>query len=588
MRKYFTDLKQKTPQAIAPTIVAALIFLITYFCFGAANSMIAPFATLSYLGFRNMKDNLGCMVRHYLIYLVMTLAAFAAMSGLALCILINAAALFWIAYLLINEYQPTNYFPAGMALIFFQIAPVHTLPDLGIRLAALTVSFAIIFAFVLIPSLLRPKNGPLLGYINEAFSVCGQILALTEAVQTQSESSDPTQILSESKTISGAGKDSETEKKTPLDSQTGKDQTASIRTLFAQIEALRPKIRELNHAISMEIYSYNRASLQRKGRVNWFCRFILFFQSFDFLTRDLKDRESLLQAKKLYEKYLDMIQTVTPSPDYKKLTLRYNRPDLRNFRFRFALRMMIVMTPVLVFCYLTSFENVYWLAISVFFMMIPYSVETKRRVKERVTGSIIGILACFVLFTVFPGLPARIVIMSIANFFIYSAGSYASMVAYITCSALAIQTVDAFVLAALGERLLYTLIGAVIALLANKFIFPIRMNKQIEYMSEILFRIRHLLVQLGQGHDASGDSVPSDETAIFVSFGRRLKKADPLDDACRNHQTDQLIIKSYLISKRIEQLDKSMPESMRDPNLPQQELEHMKFMTEYIIQNSDF
>ena len=117
MRKYFTDLKQKTPQAIAPTIVAALIFLITYFCFGAANSMIAPFATLSYLGFRNMKDNLGCMVRHYLIYLVMTLAAFAAMSGLALCILINAAALFWIAYLLINEYQPTNYFPAGMALI---------------------------------------------------------------------------------------------------------------------------------------------------------------------------------------------------------------------------------------------------------------------------------------------------------------------------------------------------------------------------------------------------------------------------------------------------------------------------------------
>jgi hypothetical protein len=52
MKNYLQNLKTKAPSAIAPTIVAALIFLITYFCFGAGNSMIGPFATLSYLAFR--------------------------------------------------------------------------------------------------------------------------------------------------------------------------------------------------------------------------------------------------------------------------------------------------------------------------------------------------------------------------------------------------------------------------------------------------------------------------------------------------------------------------------------------------------
>ena len=47
MHNYFINLRQKAPQAIAPTIVAALIFLITYFCFGAGNSMIAVTAPRS-------------------------------------------------------------------------------------------------------------------------------------------------------------------------------------------------------------------------------------------------------------------------------------------------------------------------------------------------------------------------------------------------------------------------------------------------------------------------------------------------------------------------------------------------------------
>ena len=105
--------------AIAPTIVATIIFFITYFFFGMENTMIGPFATLSFLRYRNMCNHYECLIRNFGVYMIMAFFSFLAVINLPLCILINAAALFWLAYLLIDEYNPNNYFPAGMALIFF-------------------------------------------------------------------------------------------------------------------------------------------------------------------------------------------------------------------------------------------------------------------------------------------------------------------------------------------------------------------------------------------------------------------------------------------------------------------------------------
>ena len=143
-----SDKEKKMLQgAVAPTIVATLIFLITYFFFGMENTMIGPFATLSFLRCRNMCNHYECLIRNFSVYMIMAVLSFLAVLNLPLCIIVNAIALFWIACLLIDEYNPNNYFPAGMALIFFQIAPVHTVSDLGNRLLALLASFGIVFLF---------------------------------------------------------------------------------------------------------------------------------------------------------------------------------------------------------------------------------------------------------------------------------------------------------------------------------------------------------------------------------------------------------------------------------------------------------
>lgn len=493
---------------MAPTIVVTIIFFMTYFFFGMENTIIGPFATLSFLRYKNMCNHYECMIKNFVIYAVMACLAFLAVMNLPLCICINVLALFWVAYLLIDEYDPTNYFPAGMALIFFQISPVNTPGALGMRLLALLCTFIIVFFFVLILTKCNKNQTTLRDLIENGFDNCKKQLSLC------ADGSE------------------------------------------AQMDTLHHELCDINKRCSNEIYAYNRASIRLKGRTNWYCRFVLVFQIINYLTLNRNQGDNPQKAQKLYDDYRNLFETYEPESDYRRLNFRINRPDIRNFRLRFALRQIITLTPCLAFAWASDLPNIYWLVISVFFMMIPFSENTMQRVRQRVLGTIAGIFICLVLFSLFQSFPARVVIMTISNFFIYGANGYGPTVAYITCSALALQNLDAVVSLMLARRLIYTVLGAVIALIANRWIFPIRKGKQIQYLVELVHSIREELVDITK-HTTPGDDM-------------------------RRKEIDQRIIKSYMLSKRLEALHESLPKEEQLVDFEELQKKHMNALAEYL------
>lgn len=508
--KFKNKVKTTFQKALAPTLVITLIFFVTLFFFGMENTMIGPFATLSFLRYRSMCNHYECMIKNFAIYIVMAVLAFFAVMNLPLCILINALALFWIAYLLIDEYNPTNYFPAGMALIFFQISPAITARALMTRITALLATFVIVFLFVFVLSKKNKNPNPLRSLISDGFDNCEKQLKLCV---------------------------------------TGNED---------ELEFLHQDLCDINRRCSEEIYSYNRAAIRMKGKTNWYCRFIIVFQVLNYLTLYHDQDDNIQQAQQLCTNFRNLFETYEPKADYRHLNFRINRPDIRNFRLRFALRQIITVTPCLVFAWASQLPNAYWLVISVFFMMIPFSENTLQRVKQRVAGTIAGILICLVLFSIFRGFPARVIIMTIANFFIYGANGYGPTVAYITCSALALQTINSAVPLILLQRLVYTLVGALIAIIANKWIFPIRKKKQITYIMELLSSIRTELTELGE----------------------------PLPDKDQNNQRrrkiDQKIIKSYMLSRQLEALHDSLPDTEKIEHFQDFRKEHMIFLAEFL------
>lgn len=505
------SLKPAVKKAVMPTIVSTLIFFLTYFVFGAENSMIAPFATLIFLRFRSMHRNYGCIIKNHVVFTAIAVLTFFAVQTPTLCVVINGLALFWIAYILIDEYDPVNYFPLGMALIFFQIAPADTAPDLLRRLGALAVTFLIIVLFVLIPAKLAPARYPVRDLISEGFSICRRQLDLCSL--SDGSRPDP-----------------------------------------GEMDSLHRELRDASLACSREIYAYNRSSLLPRGKINWYCHFILVFQVINYYTRHPERELHGRKAEQLYDTFFREFHTTAPTGDFRRMHFRLRRPDLRSFRLRFALRQVITVTPCLIFAWVSQLPNIYWLVISVFFMMIPFTDHTMSRVRQRVGGTLAGIVICLVLFSFFPGFPARVALMILANFLIYGANGYGPTVAYITCSALALQTLDGSLIPVLAERLIYTLTGGGIALLANYLIFPIRLKNQCAYLMEMLISIRVEIT------DVLARTAAGSETRRF--------------------QIDQRIIKSYLIFKRLEHMQETMPEKDRISGYREFEREHIDFMAE--------
>ena len=667
----------KARLALAPTILSTMIFFLMYYVFGSENTVIGVFATLSFLRYRSMHNHYECMIKNFFIYLVMAAAAFLAALNLPLCILANAAALFWIGNVLIDEYNPTNYFPSGMALIFFQISPVTTPAAFLNRVLALLATFVIFFLMTVILSRKNAKKDPLADYMREGFAQCRELIRLCESQlkkeqaapaenraarpyreaseETQTAQTGPSRLAqwaerytheaipayrqgeetpfadmaaefvrerrnaqataphaeraqtaagtaaahtdttAASGTNSCAGttapseairnakdssrknpvlKDPAPEKSVREDSvpegsamessaiessameNSAMENSAMKDSSFGEREKLHHALCDTNRNTSDEIYTYNRATLHTMSGTNWYCHFIAVFQVINYLTQNFRENGNLEKAKTMYRDFLEEFENHVPDSGFHRLNFRVKRPDLRSFRLRFALRLMITVTPCLLFARATSLPNAYWLVISVFFMMIPYTDHTMQRVRSRIVGTLGGIVLCLVLFTLFPGFIGRVVIMILANFLIYQTSGYGTRVTFITCSALAISTINTSVPLVLVYRLLYTLIGALIAIAANRLIFPIRMKKQVLYLMEL---IRNTSIEM-----------------------RDIMRDPSLDTGRRNKELDQRLVKSYLLFRRLEDMYQTLPEGEEGINYDEFEKTHMNFMAQLL------
>ncbi|MCR5665878.1 MAG: FUSC family protein [Eubacterium sp.] len=462
--------------AIAPTCVVTAIFIITYFFFGMENTMIGPFATLSFLRFKDLKRHYSCMAKTFIIYCIMAGAAYVALLNLPLCIIVNAVALFWLCALLIDEYQMNNYFPAGMALIFFQIAPVHTVSALGNRMLALAASFVIIFIFLFFFGL-RKKEDVLVTLAREGQRNCYLLYKAVEQMDAE------------------------------------------------EAARLRKEICKNNRRMSEIVYGANRASFVMYESVNIYSRYIGLFETFVYESKEEGDRDKCLHSM---EQVLQRIAYLKSNeiPDNKRLKFRSAKFDIRLNRYRFGLRQVCITMPTLVFAYVTGWQNAYWLTISVFFMLIPFADYTTDRVKQRVLGTIRGIVFCLILFYIFQGLEQRVVIMTIFNFLIYSANGYQSMVSYITCSALALNDLEASVTLMLLQRVIYTFAGAGITMLANRYVFPLNKKVAAEVVRSKLEELKYRI----------HEEIP------FVE-----------DVTERMHRTNECMIKAYMLGNSLTQ-----------------------------------
>ena len=173
--------------------------------------------------------------------------------------------------------------------------------------------------------------------------------------------------------------------------------------------------------------------------------------------------------------------------------------------FRHAIRVSVVLLIGYIFVQVTQIEYGYWILLTALFVSQPNFNATKRRLRLRIVGTLMGIVLGYAILYFVPSIEGQLLLLILSGvlFFDLRSKQYAQATACITILALINFNLDGMGFDAALPRMLNTLIGCALAWFGVSFIFPDwkfrRLSRSIEraltaqcnYLAEVTEQYKH-------------------------------------------------------------------------------------------------
>ena len=204
---------------------------------------------------------------------------------------------------------------------------------------------------------------------------------------------------------------------------------------------------------------------------------------------EIKEAESLddREANKIYKEwertYLDKPRVI-----FKE----YFVPS--SIRFKFAMRMAITLTFSIFIAELLGYYKIIWAIITIMSIMQPYYEDTISKTRERIKGNIIAILFTGIVIHLFHTQWVTILILVISLYLLYGFKEYYKISLFAAMASICMSSLSASLNKLLVYRIFYVIIGVMIVLLANKFIFPYRLKDGIIQLVKKVLKYDEYLV----------------------------------------------------------------------------------------------
>ncbi|WP_227006123.1 YccS family putative transporter [Marinifilum sp. N1E240] len=157
---------------------------------------------------------------------------------------------------------------------------------------------------------------------------------------------------------------------------------------------------------------------------------------------------------------------------WKRFTsqLNWNHPKLR-----YAIRLSTCFLIGYLLLHFLHLEKGHWILLTSLFVCQPSYSETRRRLFQRILGTLSGVVAGVLIVQVLPTMAGQIVLLLTAAyaFFVWLKKNYALSVVFVTIFVIAAFNIIAGKgVAVMGPRILDTIIGAVLAIGVVRFMWP--------------------------------------------------------------------------------------------------------------------
>lgn len=532
--------------------VAVITLFSVGILFGAKNAMLAfPIAlTSTVMGRQNFHVKTSSKVmRIILVDLTIVIVSHVSSLNMFWGIPINFISIFLIMYTIISTYDLTFYKPFLMLYIFTQYASVPT-SQLYLRIMAVVLGIGI----VILASIIKKTNDKSLlgktitisiGYITQQLE---NILNNCYDENLQEKCSIAMRELAYKIYI--------TRHKGYLTTNLGKVQFR----LFLSIENLNLSLKSVdkqfeNNVINREyiikikevvedIIKYEQGNIQlsmvknklKKYKTLWGERLNnkgLLYESEEenYITRGdfIGNIESIIEAvtelegvgtreiNKIYNQW-ERADLDRPKVAFKE----YLRKD--SIRFKFAIRMSFTMTLALFLGDYLGYYKIIWAIITIMSIMQPYYEETISKAKERFLGNVLAILVTGIVINVSNSKFITMIFLVISLYLLYGFKEYYKISLFAGIASICMASLTQEINILIIYRIIYVVIGVVIVILVNKYVFPYRLMDGIH---ALVIKITRIKVKL-------------------ISDVKELEK-----NKFKEHEIRDLVIHSTLLSQKL-------------------------------------
>ncbi|PCH77204.1 MAG: TIGR01666 family membrane protein [Flavobacteriaceae bacterium] len=160
-----------------------------------------------------------------------------------------------------------------------------------------------------------------------------------------------------------------------------------------------------------------------------------------------------------------------------KEILSWNHP-----RLRYAIRLSVCFLLGYILIQFADLAKGEWVILTSLFVCQPSYSETRKRLFQRIIGTIIGVVGGILVVQLVPTVMGQLCFLSLASylFFIYLRKNYAIAVIFITCFVIAaFNLISNEGVAMMGPRLIDTIIGATLAILVVRLLWPDWQHKKL-------------------------------------------------------------------------------------------------------------
>ena len=483
------------------TIAVVTMFGIAYL-FGIKNMMLAfPIAlTSTVLGRQNFHiKTINKSIRILLLELSIVIVSYLSSINMWIGIVVNFISIFLIMYTIVSPYDIGFYKPFIMLYVFTQYVTVSR-SELPNRLLSVVFGCIIITLF----SYIRKHNEKdiLINNVKSSLSIIKEQLNNVIENDYQENLSDKCSKMMRAL----AYKVYITRYKRFLTTKLGKIQFR----LFIYIEYLNLYIK------SLEI-KYKKRHISKKeikelinliDKVISYCKNKITIDSLYDEIKYIKEKlegnssyikdgfiiifkiiNNLSEISKMSDEEVNTVYTEWERTKYDKRLYSFKAYFKKDsIRFKFAIRMAITLTVSLFAAEILGFHKVIWAVITIMSIMQPYYEDTISNVKGRIKGNAIAILITGILINIINNKIFTIVILIIALYLLYAFKKYSRISLYAGIASICLSSLSENINKLIFYRVGYLIVGVIVVLLANKYIFPYKLDDGIRQLEEKINR----------------------------------------------------------------------------------------------------